>query len=138
LTSIATTAAPMAAANWTPKPPTPPTPDEYGDVLGTQTCAPNRFVWCRDRVGHDRQRGERDAGRQHVRDGARPRAGTFICVASPPCASFPGMSCRRQIVGRPARHAAHSPHGITAGTMTEAPRHSDPPRPAATTRPEIS
>src|ERR1035437_2977734 len=48
------------------------------------------------------------------------------------------MNCLRQMVGRLLRQASQSPHGITAGTMTERPIQFPACSPACTTRPAIS
>ncbi len=59
----------------------------------------------------------------------RNRPGSTTRVAKPPSRSLPGMICDRQIVSRPERHSAHSPHGSTAGTTTARPTSAAVSRP---------
>ncbi len=67
-----------------------------------------------------------------------PRAGTRTCVAKPPSPSLPGINCRRQVVGQPARHAGRIPAGDHRRNNHGVSHPVAPCRPAATTWPAIS
>ncbi len=61
-----------------------------------------------------------------------------MCEAKPPWMSLPGIFWPRQMVASPRLHRSHSPHGSTAGMITDLPSHFSAPAPASTTRPLIS
>ena len=137
-TSMAITEAPSAAAICTPNPPTPPTPT---NTATSSAPKPERRIASKGVVTASATTDRRSRvmpGGRFSGTGQSPRAGTRTCVANPPSPSLPGMNCRRQMVGWPARQGAQSPQGITAGTITLRPSHFVAPSPAATMRPEIS
>jgi hypothetical protein len=129
--SMATTAAPRAAAIWTPKGAHAPRAHEHGQVACGQSAPLDGRVGSGDRVGDD---GEGAPGRDRFarEPGRGPRAGTRTWEAKPPCTSFPGKICRPQTWPRPARQASQVPQGRTAGTTTSRPTQeaaSSPPPP---------
>ena len=130
-----------AAAIWTPKPPTPPTPTKTARSPAREAAARDRLVGRRDRVGDHRERRRGRARRvaPRVARGRAPGTGRAPARArgsrSRRARRCRGRSGCGQIEPRPARQAAHSPQGITAGTTTVAAEPaSRRPRPPATTR----
>ena len=108
-------------------------PDEDRQIARLESRAIDRLVRGRDRVGDDRQnfqgraREDSTSGKPGREPGTSPSTARRRERRSRRGRRCPGRSAADRSSLCPARHASHSPQGITAGTTTSRPSHASAP-----------